>query len=175
MKQTLRLLGWAALACVLAAVGFAALVYGSAAWLGGQADPDAALRMRGALMVYFLVVLVKGLIPAVFGAVALWPLVDWRGRLSRRGRRGVVGALVIAATLSSVVVAGLLMPRAWHGLPAVAFRGPANFVQSAAELAAGVALALGLARILLGLRGGVPAAATMRREPSPLGAGSIES
>jgi hypothetical protein len=57
----------------------------------------------------------------------------------------------------------------------VAFRGPANFVQSAAELAAGVALALGLARILLGLRGGVPAAATMRREPSPLGAGSIES
>lgn len=173
MSGPVRLLAWAALACALVAAGFAALVFGSSTWLSAQAEPGAALRMHSAFAVYFRVVLGKGLLPAAVGAVALWPLLDGRRRFSRRGRCGVALGIAVAATLSSVAVAALLLPRAWPGLPAVAFRGPANFAQSAAELAAGVAAALGLARALLGLRGRRSGVAAVSGEPA-LGVGTVE-
>ena len=163
---TRRTAAWGLLAALLVSFGFAAWLLATGLVLGADADPDRAQRLHTALTVYGLVVLTKGLLPAVGLAVVLFALLDRGGLASRHGRRGVVVAIAAASGLASAVVVGLLLPSSFAGLPAARYRGPGHGVQSAAELALAVALALGIARALLGRLGTRPAS-------ERLGSGSV--
>ena len=144
-RKVLGAAAWTASAAALLAIGFLAWV-NLGAWIATRAQPDAALQVRTAFELYAYLVLFKALLPALLVALALWPLLDWSGWFSRRGRPGLALGLALAATLGSVVVAAALMPVTALGLPTVQFTGPVNFVRTCLELAAAVTLAAWIPR-----------------------------
>jgi type II secretory pathway component PulC len=138
---------WALCSALLLSLGFVAVVAIGARIAAGQGASMQQTLL--AFAVYTKVVLFKGLLPALFVALALWAWLDRGGRLARRGWRWSAVGLALAATLGSVAAAAGLMPLAIPGLPPVRYTGTANFVRTCAEMAVPVALAAWLPRTLL--------------------------
>lgn len=141
---------WTCGAVALLAIGFLAVIGLGYAIARGHADSVQALQ--AALLVYARVVMAKGLLPALLLGLALWPLLDARGFFSRRGPRGVLLGLVLAAALASTAVSAALLPLALPGLPSVVFTGAGNFARTCVEMTIAVALAAAIPRWLLSRR-----------------------
>jgi hypothetical protein len=143
MRHALRR---AVAATLLLAGGFAAylaLVY----VIERPADAVAARELRLALAIYGRVVLVKGLWPQLWIALAL------AGLLARRfpSRAGTLSGqallLAAAAGLAGLLVAPTLLPADLPRLPPVVFSGPGNFALTWLEMSAAVAAAAWLPRL----------------------------
>lgn len=145
-RKVLGAAAWTASAAALLAVGFLFWVNLGSSIALVRAKPEAGFQVRTAFEVYARVVLLKGLLPALLLALALWPLLDWRGRFSRRGRLGFALGLALAATLASVAVAAAFLPVPALGLPAVKYTGTVNFLLTCIEMAGAVTLAAWIPR-----------------------------
>jgi hypothetical protein len=138
--------GWALCAAILLAAGFLTTVHAGAAIALARLEPGAAVSVETAFAVYARVVLVKGLLPALLLALAIWPLLDRGGRFSGRGRWRLALGLAIAATHASMATAAARLPLALPGLPPVRFTGSMNFARTCAEMAGAVMLAAWIPR-----------------------------
>jgi hypothetical protein len=142
-------LAWALCAALLLAAGFAAVVIAGAAIAVAHAAPGIPFRLPTAFAVYGAVVMLKGLLPALLLALALWALLDRVARLRDRGPIAVALGLFATATLGSVAAAGLLLPLPTRAIGAVHYTGVENFLRTCAEMAVPVALSAWLPRALL--------------------------
>jgi hypothetical protein len=148
-QRVLYGLAWVLCAALLLAAGFAAFVIAGAMIAAAHAAQGGAVGIPTVFAVYGAVVLLKGLLPALLLALALWALLDRFARLRDRGRIAVVLGLVATATLGSVAAAGLLLPLPTRAIGSVHYTGVANFLRTCAEMAIPVALAAWLPRALL--------------------------
>jgi hypothetical protein len=144
---------WAFCAGLLLTFGFLGMVYVATLLAQARSDPASVREMQVALVIYARVVLVKGLLPQLLIALALWPALDRLFSFGSRGRWGEVLGLSGSALLAALIVAPTLLPLDLDLLPAVKFRSAGNFVVSVLEMTAAVAAATLLPRwILPGLR-----------------------
>lgn len=145
-----RLLPWIAVSCVLLCVGFAALVLGMLGLGALRADDAQALSLADRMMavVYFRVVLVKGLLPQLVLALALWALLRraWPGVERSFATRAVgLAGLGLAAY---AVVAPLLLSADLPGWPALQMRTLEHQIATAFQSVIGVVAAALLGRRL---------------------------
>ena len=144
---------WGLSSALLLTFGFLALMYVVNRLAQAQTDPATVRQTQLALVIYARVVLLKGLLPQLAIALALWPVLDRLFAFQRRGRMGLVAGLTLSALLAALIVAPTLLPLNLDSLPAVKFRSVGNFVASVLEMTAAVATATLLPRLLLpGLR-----------------------
>ncbi len=154
-RGLLRALLWFACSAALLCAGFLALLAVGALMVRSQ-DPDAARQLPMALAIYARVVLLKGLLPAVAMTFLLWPLIERVFSLARRGRVALALGVFTAAAIASTAVAGLLLPSGLWGTDSVRYAGIANFLQSCAEMTAGVGAAVLISRWLVGSEARIP-------------------
>ena len=140
---------WALSAAVLLGGGFVAFAVLGAVIALSRAGPGAAAGVANAFGIYAVVVLLKGLLPALARALLVWARVDRAARLRDRGRIAAALGLLVAATLGSVAAAGLLLPLPTRVLGSVHYTGVGNFLRTCAEMAVPVALSLWIPRALL--------------------------
>lgn len=137
---------WALAATGLLAAGFLAYVYLASLVAAGHLEQAETARTQRALVMYARVVLVKGLLPQLWIALALWPVLGRALARRLRGRAGEALGLLACATLAGLVVLPTLLVADLPGLPAVRFRDLGNAAATLAETTAAVAAALWLAR-----------------------------
>jgi type II secretion system protein C len=90
-------------------------------------------------------------------ALALWPGVERAFALERRGRLARALGITAASAVASSAVAGLLLPsHLWGRVAVVRYSGFAHLAQTCAEMTAGVAAALLVARWLVRSRARLP-------------------
>ena len=154
-RRVLGSLAWLASSALLLCVGVIGSMY--AAIRLARGDPDALRKTQFALVVYTQVVLLKGLLPQLLLAWAVWPLVERSFSLRSRGRRAVALGLVAAAALASLPAAALLLPAPLFGLSPVRYSGALNLLETCAEMTLAVALALAIPRLLVAPRETRPA------------------
>jgi len=137
---------WALAATGLLAAGFLFYVYLASLVAAGHLEDPQTARTQHALVIYARVMLVKGLLPQLWIALALWPVLG--RRLLRRlgGRLGEGVGLLACAALAGLVVLPTLLLADLPGLPAVRFRDLGNALATLAETSAAVVAALWLAR-----------------------------
>jgi hypothetical protein len=145
-------LAWLASATALLAGGFLLFAFALARIAAGD-DGEA----RAALAVWAQIVLVKGLLPQLWLCLGLWALFARPLGLPARGRLGSAAGLAVAALVAGLPVAAWLLPLDLPNLPAVVFRGPANFAATVVEMSVPVWLAGLLAGFALRGRAGEPA------------------
>jgi hypothetical protein len=134
-----RPLLWWACASGLLAGGFALYLLLAFA-IERPADATAARELRAALAIYGKVVLLKGLLPQLWIALALAGLLE-RGFLRARSRAGLAVLLAVSAGLAGLPVAAILLRANLPWLPRVVFSGPANFALTWLQMSAAVVAA----------------------------------
>jgi hypothetical protein len=145
---------WLASSTALLAAGFLLFAAGLARLGGGDVEA------RAALAIWAQIVLVKGLLPQSWLCLALWALFHARVAPRARGRLGLVAGLAVSAVLAGIPVAAGLLPLELPNLPAVVFRGPANFAATVLEMSVPVWIAALVPGLALRARAGESAAAS---------------
>jgi hypothetical protein len=136
---------WWICASALLAGGFALyllLVYA----LERPPEPEAARELRTALSVYGRVVLVKGVLPQLWIALALASWLEQRAPDLARSRARRAGLFGACAGLAGLLIASTLLRADIPGSPRVVFSGPLNFVRAWLEMTAAVSAAMWLPR-----------------------------
>ncbi|MBW2271643.1 MAG: hypothetical protein JRG96_00125 [Deltaproteobacteria bacterium] len=159
-NPVLRTALWLLCAVVLLLGGLLLVLYGF--WTGGHAlgaMGDASTRQSQlALVTYYRVVALKGLLPQLLLVLALWPVACRLLPFAESSRRGLAGALAIVASLAFALVAPALLTSELAGLPALRMRGPRDAVFSFLLMTAAVTLAALVPRLLIpALRPAAPA------------------
>jgi type II secretory pathway component PulC len=156
-RDARRALWWLPAAALLLAFGFLAWL-GVASYLAGRSlDPAEIGRMQTAFVLYARFTLFKGLLPALALAYALWPLLERAFGLARRGGLASALGIIAASAAASTAVAALLLPSdLWGFASVVRHAGSAQLAQTCAEMTAGVAAALLVARWGLRSRAQLP-------------------
>jgi len=156
-RDACRALLWLPLAALLLAVGFLAWL-GLAAHLARRSlGPAETARMHTAFVLYARFTLFKGLLPALALAFALSPLLERGLGLTPRGGLAQVLGIVAASAIASTAVAALLLPsNLWGFTSVVRYADAAQLAQTGAEMTAGVAAALLVARWWLRSRAQLP-------------------
>jgi hypothetical protein len=116
------------------------------------ADPEAARELRTALSVYGRLLLVRGLLPQLWIALALAGWLERRVPRLAGGRARHAALFGACAGLAGLLVASLLLPARVPGAPHVVFTGPLNFARTWLEMSAAVTAAMWLARALSSAR-----------------------
>jgi hypothetical protein len=137
--------------CLLLAVGFAVAVAGFylLAVAGAGSDATLAEPRQALTLTYFRVVFVKGLLPQLLLALALWPLlVRVRPRFDASRSARLLG-LSLAAALAYAVVAPLLLTVEFPGWPAFQLRSLYHHLGTATLNTAAVVAAASIGRLLV--------------------------
>jgi hypothetical protein len=139
-----RALLWVVASCALLFAGFGAVVLGLY-WLGiatGSFRADTAHLI--AATTYFRVVFVKGLLPQLVVALALWPLLRRLLPGVERNTARVAAGLALVGLLAYAVVAPLLLTAHLPGWPALQMKSTYHHVGTA-TLSVAAVVAAGLA------------------------------
>ena len=140
---------WGAAAAALLALGFGlAMSAGLVAMLGSGAldDPDLATTTRTGFAVYFLVILLEGLIPQIVLVLMAWPLVTRRFPECHKSWRGLAFAVIPLASIAAVLATHGVLAIPKDPLPHVAIRGAANHIATYFFMTTATSAALLLAR-----------------------------
>ena len=152
-----RALLWLPLAALLLAFGFVGWLALAAQIASRSLGPAETAHLQTAFVLYARFVVFKGLLPALALALALWPGVERIFALERRGWLARVLGIAAASAVASSAVAGLLLPsHLWGRVAVVRYSGFAHLAQTCAEMTAGVAAALLVARWLVRSRARLP-------------------
>lgn len=143
MRRTLL---WAACSSLLLAGGFVLYLMFAFA-IERPVDPEAARELRTALSIYGRLVLVRGLLPQLFVALALGSLLERQFPAPARSRTGLAVLFALSALFAGLLVVPTLLPADLPGLPRVVFTGPLNFARTWLEMSAAVTAALLLPRL----------------------------
>jgi general secretion pathway protein C len=156
-RDARRALLWLPAAALLLAFGFLAWLVVGAQIAGRSLGPAETAQLRTAFVLYARFVLFKGLLPALALAVALFPLVERMFALERRGVLAGALGIVAASAVASAAVAGLVLPsNLWGDFSVARYAGALHFAETCAEMTAGVAAALVVARWLVRSRARLP-------------------
>ncbi|HEX5068496.1 MAG TPA: hypothetical protein VFY49_20415 [Myxococcota bacterium] len=109
-------------------------------------DPEAARELRTALSVYGRVVLVKGVLPQLWIALALAGLLERRAPRLASSRARRAGLFAACAGIAGLLIASTLLRAQIPGSPRVVFSGPLNFARTWLEMTTAVAAAMWLPR-----------------------------
>jgi hypothetical protein len=113
------------------------------------ADPGEARDLRTALSIYGRVVLVKGLLPQLWVALALAGLLERRAPGLARTRARTAALYLACSALAALGIASTLLRADIPGSPRVVFTGPLNFARTWLEMSAAAAAAMWVSRVLL--------------------------
>jgi len=155
-RDARRALLWLPAAALLLALGFLVWLAVGAQIAGRSLGPAETAHMQTAFVLYAKFVLFKGLLPALALTLALFPLIERAFALRRRGAFAGALGIVAASAIASTAVAGLVLPSNLWGFSVARYTGPLHFAQICAEMTAGVAAALVVARWLMPSRAQLP-------------------
>jgi hypothetical protein len=156
-RDARRALLWLPAAALLLAFGFLAWLAIGAQIAGRSLGPAETAQLQTAFVLYARFVLFKGLLPALALALALFPLLERVFALERRGAWASALVIVAASAVASTAVAGLVLPsNLWGDFSVARYAGARHFAETCAEMTAGVAAALVVARWLVHSRARLP-------------------
>jgi hypothetical protein len=139
-----RWLWWIAASALLA--GGLALYLLFVFFVQRPADPVAADELRMALTLYGRLVLVKGVLPQLWIALALATLLERRAPALGHGRARRAALFGACAAVAGLLIASTLLRADIPGSPRVVFTGPLNFVRTWLEMSVAVTAAMWLPR-----------------------------
>jgi len=140
---------WLLLSTAILLLGLGLLVaamYGIVLVRGGLEEGQLGVQQAAALL-YFRVVLLKGLLPQLALTLALWPALSKLLPFARRSRAGLSAGLAIAAALAWAIVAPLVLSTSWPFGPPLRMRGLSDKLGTALLMTAAVATAAALPRL----------------------------
>jgi len=138
---------WWVLASALLAGGLALYLLLAFA-LQRPAEPAAAEELRTALTLYGRLVLVKGVLPQLWIALALATLLEHRAPALARSRARLAALFGACAGVAGLLIASTLLRADIPGSPRAVFTGPLNFARTWLEMSAAVTGAMWLPRAL---------------------------